>query len=435
MNAIMAKNQNIIPLPKSVPVNESSERCCVSGLLQNFDLLNAMAWPEELFFRQAHKIILQAVRDLHEAKVKTDFFAVMAELERKGVLEDIGGDHALMELRTTFPTGDPGSVSWHHAILVKAARYRRALESVRRAEEDFSRQEGDIAALSLELATAAAQGETQRKTTKDILEQIVDDLENKEPAEAFSTGLGYLDEVTGGGPKRGELVTIAAPTSGGKSILLVQLALEAIKANKRVVFFSLEMPAAQVISRILSAMCGFNIKSLKYVVDDITNEKMAKFKRAMATLKAAKLQVESGYSELETIDGALRELTAKGECDIAVVDYIQLVHLRSLGSNETREQHVSEITKRLKALALQLNIAVATASQLNDEGKLRESRAIGHHSDHVWMISHTDEGGWIVVNKNREGERGASVPVLMHGATSQFVPRDERQNQQSKSKK
>ena len=86
---------------ESVPVNESSERCAISGLLQNFDLLNAMAWPEELFFRQAHKIILQAVRDLHEAGVKTDFFAVQAELERKGVLGDIGGDFALMELRTT----------------------------------------------------------------------------------------------------------------------------------------------------------------------------------------------------------------------------------------------------------------------------------------------------------------------------------------------
>jgi len=423
MKANMERNQNIIPMRKSVPVNESSERCVISGLLKNFDLLNVMAWPEELFFLEAHKLILQTVRNLHEAGVKTDFFAVMSEMERKGVLGDIGGDHALLELHTVFPTGDPGCVAWHHAILVKAARYRRALEAVRKAEENFSRQEGDIAALSLELATAAAQGDTQRKTTKDILEQIVNDLENKEPAEAFSTGLGYLDEVTGGGPKRGELVTIAAPTSGGKSILLVQLALEAIKAKKRVVFFSLEMPAAQVISRILSAMCGFNIKVLRHTGDDNTNEKMLKFTRSMETLKASKIQVESGYSELETIDGALRELTAKGECDIAVVDYIQLVHLRSLNSNETREQHVSEITKRLKALALQLNITLATASQLNDEGKLRESRAIGHHSDHVWMISHTNEGAWIMVNKNREGERGASIPVLMQGSISRFVDR------------
>ena len=212
MNAIMAKNQNIILMPKAVPVNESSERCAISGLLQNFDLLNAMAWPEELFFIQAHKIILQAVQELHEAGVKTDFFAVQAELERKGVLGDIGGDLALMELRTTFPTGDPGSVSWHHGILVKAARYRRALEAVRRAEENFSRQEGDIGALSLELATAAAQGETQRKSTKDILEQIVDDLEfqSAPPVKGAITRIsGFEIKCT---------VSIRAPREGGDAL-------------------------------------------------------------------------------------------------------------------------------------------------------------------------------------------------------------------------
>ena len=65
MKANIERNQNIIPMRKSVPVNESSERCVISGLLKNFDLLNVMAWPEELFFLEAHKLILQTVRNLH----------------------------------------------------------------------------------------------------------------------------------------------------------------------------------------------------------------------------------------------------------------------------------------------------------------------------------------------------------------------------------
>ena len=88
-------------------------------------------------------------------------------------------------------------------------------------------------------------------------------------------------------------------------------------------------------------------------------------------------------------------------------------------SSDLREQHVSEITRRLKALALQLNIAVATASQLNEDGKLRESRAIGMHSDHVWMVKHEDQS-FITVDKNRDGERGHAVPVTMDGATAKF---------------
>ena len=415
---------NIIPILPSVPQNETAERAAISCILQNFDLLKAMSWPEELFFSEAHKLILSTVRELHEAGARTDFFAVQAALERKGMLEEVGGAHALIDLQTVMPTGDAGTAAWHRATLVEAARYRRALEAVRKAEREFSRQEGDIAAVSLALAEAAAQGEQVRETTKAIMDGIIKDMESTEPVEAFGTGLRGLDEVTNGGVKRGELVTIAAPTSGGKSILMVQMALEALRAGKRVAVFSLEMPSKQVVGRLLSAMCGFNIAALKYVSrEDTTNGQLKKFHAAVAEMAQMHLQVESGYSDMEAIDSALRELVARGKADFVVVDYIQLVHLRALGSNETREQHVSEITKRLKALALQLNVAVATASQLNDEGKLRESRAIAHHSDHVWFINH-DQGAVIFVNKNREGERGAAIPVLMQGATSQFLPRD-----------
>jgi replicative DNA helicase len=95
-----------------------------------------------------------------------------------------------------------------------------------------------------------------------------------------------------------------------------------------------------------------------------------------------------------------------------------------MSKNETREQHVSEIVRRLKALALSLNIGAATASQLNDEGKLRESRAIGMHSDHVWIIKADDDGELLVMDKVRDGERGIAVPLVMQGHLSRFAPRE-----------
>jgi replicative DNA helicase len=106
------------------------------------------------------------------------------------------------------------------------------------------------------------------------------------------------------------------------------------------------------------------------------------------------------------------------------VDYVQLLHLRELGKNETREQHVSEIVRRLKQIALQLDVAIATASQLNDEGKLRESRAIGMHSDHVWVIKRTEDGDILMMDKVRDGERGICIPILKQGWLSRFVERD-----------
>jgi replicative DNA helicase len=92
---------------------------------------------------------------------------------------------------------------------------------------------------------------------------------------------------------------------------------------------------------------------------------------------------------------------------------------------DSREQAISELARRLKLTALKTNSVVLTASQLNEEGRLRESRAIGHHADAVINIRH-DGSPIIVIDKNRRGQRGATVPVVMRGDISRF---EEDQNQ------
>lgn len=415
--------KNIIPMPKAaLPISLSSERAAISCLMQNFACLDAMSWPEDLFFNPAHRVILRAIRDLHEEGVATDYFALQSRMERDGTIEEVGGAHELMDMRTVMPTGDPGVASWHRTALMEARKYRTALETIRKAEGDFARQEGDIAAVAESLTSAAAMVETERASTRQIIDALISDLERNEPVEAFGSGLPSLDRIAQ--VKRGELLTVAAPTSGGKSIMLLQMALAALRENKKVAIFSLEMPATQVVARILSAMCGFPMKVMRHA-EDVTTEMSKKFSAASMELSRYSLEVESTLTDWEAIDGAVRELVAKDKADLVIVDYIQLIHLRAMGSNETREQHVSEITKRLKSLAIHLNVAVATASQLNDDNppKLRESRAIGHHSDHVWFITTGDDGQFLTVMKNREGERFQTLPVLMNGATAQFVER------------
>jgi len=418
----MTTSPKIIPMIPSVPLNETAEKAAISCILQNFECLRVMSWPEELFFSEAHKLILSTAKELAETGMKTDPYAVQSRLEQKGQLDAIGGAHNYTEIMTYMPTGDTGTAAWHRSALMDAARYRRALVAVRDAEGAFLRQEGDIAGVSLALSEAAMMVDRPRVSTKDLLSKLTDELENQTPAEAFGTGIDRLDRVTNGGVKRGELVTIGAPTSGGKSILLLQMAVQAILAGKNVAVFSLEMPATQVLARMVSHIAGFNVGVFRMVGarGAVNGEMMAKFKSASALLARSGLVVESGFTDMESIDASARDLAGKGEADLVIVDYVQLVHLRAMASNETREQHVSEITRRLKALALQLNIAVATASQLNEDGKLRESRAIGMHSDHVWMIKHGDES-FISLDKNRDGERGHAVPVQMDGSIAKFT--------------
>ena len=402
------------PMQKAVPFNESSEKAAISAILANNQNLEAMSWPEDLFFIPKHRTILAAAKKCHESgSGKNDFFAVQAELERTGLLESIG---SLAEYITNAPS-DPETTRWHRAYLVDSARYRHASKILAEAQESFRDETGDIGSVSLALSECAAQLDKPRKSTKDHINDLVSELEDKVPTVSYGTGIYALDEIASGGVKPGELMTIAAETSGGKTILLLQIALEAMRAGKHVLVFSLEMPAKKVLARFISNLAGFPIKRIK---QDPNAQELHRFNAATSDISRMNIQVESGYSDLDSIESAIREFASQGRADLVVVDYIQLVHLRNMNSNETREQHVSEITRRLKAIALQLNLALATASQLNEEGRLRESRAIGHHSDHVWLIRKGEDGSAVHIAKNRDGERDRAIPVTMRGDISRF---------------
>ena len=417
-------------MQKAVPFNESSEKAAISAILENNKNLEAMSWPEDLFFIGKHRTILAAAKKCHESgSGKNDFFAVQSELERTGLLESIG---SLAEYITNAPS-DPETTRWHRAYLVDSARYRNASKILAEAQESFRDETGDIGSVSLALSECAAALDKPRKTTRDHLGDLISELEDKVPTVSYGTGIYALDEIASGGVKPGELMTIAAETSGGKTILLLQIALEAMRANKHVLVFSLEMPAKKVFARFISNLCGFSINRIKLAVlaakesqdapkkpteqNPIIAQQLNRFNAATEDIYKMNIQVESGYSDLD------REFASQGKADLVIVDYLQLVHLRNMSSNETREQHVSEITRRLKAISLQLNLAIATASQLNEEGKLRESRAIGHHSDHVWLIRKGEDGPVVNIAKNRDGERDRSFPVIMRGDISRFEGR------------
>ena len=391
-------------------------------MLSNFAILDAMPWREEHFFHQASKLIFSAIKAAKDAGSKTDFFAVQAELERAGTLDAIGGPHELIEIATCMPVGDPEVARYHFNILAETLSFRKAHAIAKEAADLFLARQGSPADIGARLAAIASETQSKQETLSDQIGSLVDDLERKERPERFDTGIGSIDSLDAGFG-RGDLLTIAAPTSGGKSILLLQIALRAAQVGKNVVIFSLEMPPKKVLRRMLANMIGRQVKG---VSEGLCEGDMRAIQAGIVDLQSLPFHIEQKVRDMAEIEAIARELAAKGKCDLVIVDYIQLVNLRELGKNETREQHVSEIVRRLKALALSLNIGAATASQLNDEGKLRESRAIGMHSDHVWILKADDEGELLVMDKVRDGERGIAIPLVMQGQLSRFVPRETR---------
>ena len=124
-------------------------------------------------------------------------------------------------------------------------------------------------------------------------------------------------------------------------------------------------------------------------------------------------------AETPTIDSiraeAMRIRDAAGKLDLVVVDYIQLVD-GSRGKGETREGEIAKISRGLKRMARELNCPVITASQLNEEGKTRESRAIVQDADALIYI--TENG--LRIGKLRNGQRDKVIPLYLNGSIQRF---------------
>jgi replicative DNA helicase len=107
-----------------------------------------------------------------------------------------------------------------------------------------------------------------------------------------------------------------------------------------------------------------------------------------------------------------------------VVDYLQLVQPARLRREETREREVADISRKLKALAIELEVSVLALSQINDAGLLRESRAIGQDADIVLKLdeskSENSNALDIVIEKHRSGAHGKRVTVEFYGEYMQF---------------
>lgn len=410
--------RNEIPEPKSaVPKAPTAEKAALSILIQNYDALDAARWDADLFFEHSHRVILSAAKECHHNGHAADIFRLQSVLEEKGHIDAAGGYLNVLEVHTSYPSRDIPSALEFRQDLLKARRYRRALAKLAECRDDILSQRADLSSLAQHLSDNDDEP-VKSATLKQQCADLITELEKKEKPERFSTKISGLDEKLNGGFERDTLAVWASETSGGKSIALLQTALCGAANAKKGIIFSLEMSVVQVLSRLVACHSGQRCMSaFEMPKVEQANATMA----GIAAVSKLPMTIVDNLTDIESIENLCRQTKRTG-LDWIVVDYLQLCAPSIDSRAETREQQVNEVTRRLKLLAIQLNICVLTASQLNKEGELRESRAVGHHADYVLHIDHKNDS-IIVVNKNRNGERHVSAPVQMQGAISRFVDR------------
>jgi replicative DNA helicase len=405
-NHIMADDQ--IKNLKLPPHSIEAEQSLLGGLLIDnsaLDQINDIVSPKD-FYRQDHRLIFTHINEILNLDNPADVITVAESLEKKSELASVGGIAYLGSLAENMPS--VANIRGY-AKIIRDNSVLRNLISVGSdiVEGAFSPQGKDAQALLDEMEQkifSIAELQSNRLGYKDfqtVIADVVRGLEergqNPGAINDVSTGFTDLDKLTTG-LKRGELIIIAGRPSMGKTALAMNIAEScALKEQKSVAIFSMEMGSEQIATRLLGSVAKVNQNKMR--TGELDDNDWAEIANALGVLNEAPLFIDEGSAlnsyELRARARRLHRST-EGGLGLIIVDYIQLMSpLGNIGENRATE--ISEISRSLKSLAKELNVPVIALSQLNRNvdsrpdkrpqmSDLRESGAIEQDADVIMFI-------------------------------------------------
>jgi replicative DNA helicase len=312
-----------------------------------------------------------------------------------------------------------------HEGYISAMRHTKAKRLILEATDGLDDMSGHDAVSAMKRASEAAQmtlhGSTDIYDAKRAVTEFLAAMKSRfedESASGAPTGIEQIDQHTGG-MRAGELWVIGAKTSGGKSVLMLQMAAKAVKDGKKVLVFSLEMGVDEVVARMVSNMGKIEMDHIM-TPKSLNKGDQMKITTQATILKDSSLSIcdTAGLSMDQITGHALRQKETSG-LDLVIIDYLQMVSARHV-KGQNREQEVAGISRACKQLAKKLKCPVITATQLNEQGQSRESRAIEHDADNVLLIQDADSGVNVTFWKCRNGERGKSFEARLNGRFQRF---------------
>jgi replicative DNA helicase len=353
--------------------------------------------PED-FYRDAHRIIFDAICNLNDRSEPADLLTLAEELRRLNHLEQVGGTEYLATLIDAVPTA--AHVEYYSRIVQEKGILRNLIEvGMKLVNMGYEPGEEEIASLvdrAEQEVFAIGRFKRQRYFVplKEVLLEAMEMLEKREAAglkvTGVPTGFAPLDIMTAG-LQPGDFVVVAGRPSMGKTALCLNFAVNAARRSSVPVgIFSLEMSKEQLVQRMLCSEAlvdsgRFRTGSLRRGVRGEESD-LTKLVRAMGRLGELPLYVDDStdISILEMRSKA-RRLQAEAGLGLVIVDYLQLA--RGSGNSENRNQEISLIARGLKSLARELGCPVVALSQL--------SRAVERRDDKRPLLSDLRESGSI----------------------------------------
>jgi replicative DNA helicase len=433
---------------KIPPHSIEAEQSVLGGLM-----LENSAWDqiadrviEADFYRYDHRLIFRSIADLAEENKPLDVITLSEWLKQRGELNDAGGLAYLGTLAKDTPSAANIRA---YADIVREKSVLRQLISVGSKISDSAFNSGDRPSKDLldeaerEVFRIAEQGSRQQAfhPIKDLLKSALTKIEELSKSGDTITGeaTGYtdLDQKTSGF-HAGDLVIVAGRPAMGKTTFSMNIAEHvALKGEKPVAIFSMEMPAEQLILRMFASHGRVPLTDIR--TGKIREEDWPRIGMAVTAFAKTKLFIDDtpALSPTEIRAKTRRLAREHNGLGLIVIDYLQLMQTGSKADNRAAE--ISEISRSLKGLAKELSCPIIALSQLNRSveqrpdkrpvmSDLRESGAIEQdadiiifiYRDEVYNEESPDKGtAEIIISKQRNGPIGR-VRLHFHGKYTRF---------------
>ena len=435
MNDIATLDKHLPENLRLPPQSLEAEQAVLGGLMLSGDSWDQVSERvgESDFYRKEHQQIFRVMLQLAENDQPRDLVTVSEALQKLGQLESAGGISYLSELSRNTPSAANIAA---YAEIVRERSVLRQLISVSNkvagrafnpegahSTEILDEAESSIFKIAEQMKKGAGPQAIKNVLVKTV-ERIEELYKSKKTVTGLSSGFDEFDKMTSG-LQKSDMIVVAARPSMGKTTFAMNLCESvAIKNNKPVLVFSMEMPAESIVMRMLASLGRINLRNI--LSGNLQQDDWNRIASAMQMLSPQKFYIDDtpALSPLEVRARARRVAReCGGEIGAIMVDYLQLMQVPGI---ENRVNEISEISRSLKGLAKELNCPVIALSQLNRSleqrpnkrpvmSDLRESGAIEQDADLIVFLyrdevynKETQEKGIaeVIIGKQRNGPIG-----------------------------
>ncbi len=426
------------------PYSDQAEKSTLGAMIVDEDAqkVGLSSLIEEDFYLAANRLVFDSMKRIEAKQKPIDITTVTDDLEALGKLDSVGGVEGLTAMVKGVVTSN---IDYYIEILKEKTNFRNLLDLINEVVDDVSHKSIDNSEEYLaEVEKRVVEIARNRKvddflSTADVIKLVKEKYYSgtKRSINGVTSGYKKLDEITDGF-KPGDYIVLAARTSVGKTQFAINMAMNAARETKKPIgFFSVEMPAEQIVNRMISTATRIPNDKLKKF--DLTQEDLIKFEEGINRISDYEIYFDETSNRLIDIQAKARKLKSQfPDLAIIFIDYLQLIsNSKGEGSRDkSRAVEVGELSHGVKKLAMELQVPIVCLAQVGRSAaergskeppklnELRESGDIENDADMVIFIHRPDYyqadkstvpdivEAQIIVAKNRNGRQGKAKLTL-----------------------